>query len=178
MNAQITLFKNVFGECKYLNTSPCLQKTSYQTTTSPLFGIFDEKDEAPVLVVDINNEHQLKVKNPANGAVCIIKTDKCLFTDETKKCDCILFNNNKLFFVEIKDSNNKSVARRKAAEQLGVSIELLVQNNIDLTQYETKAIICFKSGATRPTQPSLNTKRAIFLETYNISLEEGNLIEF
>lgn len=176
MNPQI--LKDALGDCKRINTSTCLIKSSYEIISEPIFFVFDDKNEDPVQIVAEEDYFQLTVVNENNKEVCLVKTDKCLFTDEHKKCDCILFNQSKCFFVEIKDAKTRSSKRRTAVSQLGCTIEVLRDNNIDFSGHETKAIICFKSGITRPTKPSLNTQRAVFLAKYRISLEEGNQIEF
>ena len=178
MNEIIQFLINAFGECKRVATSLCQNKTSYEITTSSNFFIFDDKDEQPVRIVNKNNYHQLKVKNEKQNEICLIKTDKCLFTNQHKKCDCILFNNSKFFLIEISEAGNRKMKRQKAVLQLGETINKLSGINFDLSTYVTKAIICFKSGETRPTRPSFNSKRAQFLRVYKVSLEEGNEIVF
>lgn len=180
MNQLILNLKAAFGECKRNHSSICPSGTSFEIIDSRKFFVFDDRmdDANPVKIVDSDSSYQLTVENKNNTPICLIKTDKCLFTDEHKKCDCILFNTEKYFFVEISDAKNKAVKRRKAVKQLAITLELYKQSNIDLTMHDLKAIICFRNGQTRPTQPSRNTMRAIFLEDHNVSLEEGNLISF
>ncbi|NOT52127.1 MAG: hypothetical protein HOP10_12715 [Chitinophagaceae bacterium] len=183
MNEFIISLKNALGDCKRLDTSNCISGTSYEIITHRLFCVFDDRSEdQPVRVVKKREDHQLKVsnRNKEENEICVLKTDKCLFTQDHKKCDCILFNKYKCFFVEISETSNgrRNSKRNDAVEQLGYTINLLREYNIDLNGLETKAIICFKMGAIRPTQPSLNTKRALFLEQYKVSLEEGNHISF
>lgn len=172
-----------FGNCKRIDTSACLTKSSFEFISKRIFYLYDDRtNELPVRIVDKVADYQLTVsnRNKYDNDICIVKTDKCLFTDRQKKCDCILFNKDKLFFVEISEagSGNRSNKRRDAVEQLGDTIKVLKANNIDFSTHDTKAIICFKNGSIRPTQPSLNTMRAIFTELHNVSLEEGNAIEF
>lgn len=142
----------------------------------------DDNNESthPVRIVNACDIHQLKVKNADKTDICLIKTDKCLFTDEHKKCDCILFNKNKFFLVEISEcsTGNKGNKRDKAIKQLGDTIEMLQESGIDLSDYESTAIICFKSGKTRPIQTSFTTKQALFNEQYKIKLGETNFISF
>jgi len=86
----------------------------------------------------------------------------------------------KIFFVEISNSSSGSRSRKRndAIAQLSSTIDKIFENNIDISNYDSKAIICFVSGETRTTQSSNNTKKAIFLEKYNTHLEEGNEIIF
>ena len=172
--------KEVFGDCKRAGTSKCRLNSSYETVSLSNFFVFDDEDQEPVNILIDKGEAQLIVNNENKEDICLVKTDKCLFSDEHKKCDCILFSNNKVFLVEIKSSapGNRGSKRREAVIQLGYTIQLLKDNSITLDAHETKAVICFKSGQIRPTQPSLNSQRAVFLEKHNISLEEGNEIIF
>ena len=176
----VELFKKALGDCKRADVSKCQSRTPYEIVQNSTFCVFDEKNEEPIRIVTGNDEYQLIVRNHNREKICVVKTDKCLFADDHKKCDCIIFNKNTIYLVEIKSSSPgaKSSKRQRAIIQLGDTIKLLLDNNIDLLKYQTKAIICFKEGKTRPTQPSLNTQRAVFFNEYKISLEEGNEIIF
>jgi hypothetical protein len=183
MKALLVSLQQLFGDCKRLDTSECSMRSSYEIITFRTFYVYDERNtQQPVRIVKKNEDYQLIVNNrhQTENEVCLIKTDKCLFTDQHKKCDCILFSKNKFFFIEISEagSGNRGKKRKDAVEQLAATIEAIRNSNIDLSNYELKAVICFKGGEIRPTQPSLNTKRALFLEHYNIDLEEGNEIFF
>ncbi|MBK8610899.1 MAG: hypothetical protein IPL84_13405 [Chitinophagaceae bacterium] len=181
MNEQILALKNALGDCHRTRTSICLEKTSYEVTTSGYFFIMDDRHnepDEPVKIVSDAYEYQLTVINNQGHPICLVKTDKCLFTDAHKKCDCILFGNNKFFLVEISETGKKNAKRKDAVEQLTTTIDILLNHNIDLSGYEKKAIICFKNTNTNPTRPSSNSMREVFREKYNISLEEGEEIEF
>lgn len=175
--------KDAFGDCKYLatpNCDNCEVKSSYQDVDLPEFYVFDSKEVEPVQLAEKADDYQLAVKNNTEERVVLIKLDNCLLTNETKKCDCVLLNSKKCFFVEIKDSSSgaRSSNRRKAVEQLGITIELFKDNEIDISKHDAKAVICFKNSNTRPTQASNNAKKAVFLASYNIDLVEGNEIIF
>jgi len=169
-----------FGDCKRPASSLCPVNTSFEYPEGYSFYVYDNEDNQPISIVESSQDYHLTVRNHTNSPVCIVKTDKCLFTDEHKKCDCILFDAKNLFFVEMKNSaiGSRSANRKKAAIQLGDTIQLFENNNIDFKKHTAKAIICFKTNNTYPTQPSRNTLRAVFLEKYGVSLEEGNEIEF
>ncbi|MBL7696133.1 MAG: hypothetical protein JNK91_14885 [Ferruginibacter sp.] len=182
MNALIESIKRAFGDCKRAGSSSCGYKSSYEVTTLGFFCIYDnthdEDSGDPVKIVPSVENHQLRVKNDDQKPICLIKTDKCLFTDEHKKCDCIILSNDQCFFVEISDSTNRHRKRNDAVEQLSTTIDILNERGINLSNYQKRAIICFKSGKTRPTQTSFNTKQALFNDKYKIRLEEGNFIVF
>lgn len=173
------VLRNVFGDCKHLMTSVCKNKSSFEIINDAIFFISDRRESQPVEVVN-STEYELTVKNQSKEYVCLVKTDKCLFTDTYSKCDCILFNDIKFFLVEIKNSNagKRNSKRNRAVEQLSATMELLIQNNISIRKFDARAVICFKRNDRHPVRASMNSQRAVFLEKYGISLEEGNLIEF
>lgn len=170
--------KKSLGECKFALTSICEDKSSYETIYAERFHICDNpNDERPVKIV-FNGKYQLTVLNPQLTEVVLVKTDHCLLKKDIKKCDCVLYSDDKLFFIEIKSSGNRGVRRRGAVEQLGSTIEIFLQAGINLSGREVKAIICFESDLTKPTSASANTRRAMFSDKYATSLEEGNEIIF
>ncbi|MCP9753194.1 hypothetical protein [Ferruginibacter sp. HRS2-29] len=180
MNNLIDTLKIALGECKRIDTSVCLYKTSYEIIDKNFFFIADNKSEPeePVRVVSDNENYQLRVQNRNRKSICLIKTDNCLFGDDHKKSDCILFSDDQFCLVEISESGQRNQKRNDAVEQLGSTIEILKNNDINLRQFQARAIICFKSGRTKPVQASFNTQRASFLKKYRVNLEEGNFISF
>ena len=105
----VASLKLALGDCRRLNNSKCALRTSYEMISDVMFYIFDEKDDEPVRILLAKGESQLTVINGSHEDICIVKTDKCLFTDEIKKCDCILFNSSKAYLVEIKDGRKKII---------------------------------------------------------------------
>jgi hypothetical protein len=93
--------KVAFGDCKYVSCA-CNTRSSYLNISRPEIFIYDEKDENPIQITESDQPFQLKVLNPNSQEICIIKTDHCLFTDQTKKCDCVIFDTSLCYFVEIK----------------------------------------------------------------------------
>jgi|GEM_PF-1685942 hypothetical protein len=183
MKNLISSLQHIFGDCKRPNSSNCLVKSSYETITQRQFFIFDDsKNQEPVRIVGKRNSYQLVVNNrhKENNEICLIKTDKCLFTDKFKKCDCILFNHNKIFFVEISEASmsGRNKKRNEAVIQLSTTIQLFNDNNIDLSFYEAYALICIKRTEPRIPQSSLNSKKEVFREKYQIDLVEGEEISF
>ncbi len=172
--------KSKFGDCKFQEIKPC--SGSYENHIHEEFCIFDPPNELnePVKVVTVNDEHQLKVTNNSGKDIYLVKTDKCLFPSTISKCDCLLFNENVIYFIEIKSVGVKSRGeqRRVAAGQLGATIELFRNENIDLSNFAAHAITCFKSVNDHPVSASKLTLRATFKERYSIDLKEGNKIEF
>ena len=175
-----TALKSAFGECTRAEVSKCRVASAYETTNLANFYVLDREGQEPVALLLEKGASQLEVKNGRGTSICLVKTDKCLFTDEHKKCDCILFNDAKIFLVEIKSGSlrTKSNKRRLAIVQLGDTVKLLQDKHLLPSPHDVRAVICFTGGQTRPIQPSLNSRRAYFLEDHHVSLEEGNMIEF
>lgn len=173
-----------FGNCKRLATSPCAIASSYEFRQEPTFYVYDELNDHlnyPVRVVTENEYYQLTVENNTDDGIWLVKSDKCLFTDEIQKCDCLVFNADKFFFVEIKTSSagGRNKKRQKAVEQLASTIKALIDAGIDFSGYqEVRAIICFKRNDVYPIRASFNTQRATFSDEFKISLDEGNLLTF
>ncbi|MFT3679710.1 MAG: hypothetical protein QM791_05530 [Ferruginibacter sp.] len=180
MKQLILSLKEQIGDCKRKETSACKLKSPFEIVSSKIFFVFDDirdEKEQPAQIVN-SGDYQLTVRNSDQKDICFIKTDKCLLTDDNKKCDCILFSEDQFFMIEISESRAKNAKRRDAIQQLGNTIEILRANKIDLKKYQTTAVICFKSGKNYPAEASLNTKRELFRSKYNVLLEEGNNIEF
>lgn len=176
MDQLLATFKAAFNDCK-CTTCECENKTAYEIVSYGTFFIYDEPNEQPVQIGQ-EGVYQLLVRNQNKKGVCVIKVDKCLFTDEHKKCDCILFNNDSFFLVEIKDAKNKQKSRCIAITQLASTLDILKENSVNCTKYNAKAVICFRLPKTRPIQTSFNTQRAIFFSTYKVDLFEGNEVVF
>ncbi len=178
----LDILKLQFGDCKFVRNSQCLSKSSYINTANTEFYIYDppNEDQQPIRIVETGDDYQLIVNNYSNEEISIVKTDKCLFPNNVLICDCILFNNNKFYLVEIKSSgkSTRSQQRHRAVEQLGATIESLTNNAVPLSRLDCKAVICFKLINEHPIQAARLSKRAEFLAKYKISLEEGNKIEF
>jgi hypothetical protein len=174
------LLREKFGDCKFINTSTCRANSSFEFINHIEFYIFDPIENQPVRLANKLEPYQLTVLNSKASEISLVKTDKCLFTDDYSKCDCLIFNDEKFFLIEIKNSStgSRGVKRKTAVDQLSATLNTLIENNINLNKHSTKAIICFKNNRLYPVKASFNTQRAMFMEKYNVSLEEGNVIEF
>jgi hypothetical protein len=173
--------EKAFGNCKYPHECTCTVKSSFEITSASRFYIFDEAGrECPVKIVSEGDDWQLQVSNPAATEICLVKTDDCLLDDSTKKCDCILFTATKCFLAEIKTVSRsvKNKRRKDAREQLGTTIRLLRGKNIEPTDYNTTAVICFKNNRPIIVNAASNSAKAGFLAEFGIMLEEKNTIEF
>src|ERR1039458_3342783 len=131
--------KEKLGDCKFSDSSLCENKSSYHIINETEFYIFDAEDLQPVRIVR-NGDYQLTVNNSSDSDICLVKTDRCLINEEgQKKYDCVLFNNRKTYFVEIKGSSTgtRKDKRNKAIQQLGNTIEYFETKGVILNKDET-----------------------------------------
>lgn len=170
--------KSALGNCKFAQRCTCEHKTPYVSTNKATFFIHDPAEKQPVVVHFNNGPYEMIVYNNNKSEVTVIKTDNCLLSEDTQKCDCIVLNDTTMYLVEIKDAKDRATARNNAISQLEATIEVLIANGIQVGKIGAKAIICFKQGKTKPTNASQNSKAAIFRSKYKVSLEEGNAIFF
>lgn len=178
----IEKIKDAFGECKNQLKCDCLVKSSYETYKSKKLFIYDDpnNNEQPIKLVDEKSEHQLIVENLNEKDVIVIKNDNCLSEEikRIRKCDCILTDDEKIFFVEIKDTKlrGRGNARDEAVEQLAFSLSSF-KEKILFDEFENCfAVICFKSKSEYPITSRNNNLKEFFREKYNTQFSEGNLI--
>lgn len=76
-------------------------------------------------IISSENDYHLSILNPTNQNISFLKIDKCVYDDsDDEKCDCLVPNEDLIYFAEIKELENfdshskKSKKRRKAADQL------------------------------------------------------------
>jgi len=129
----------------------------------------------------INQKGQFKVLNTSKKEIGFIAVDKCIFFDDDKhkKSDCIVFDDETICFIEIKDCKVKQRSNRKhdAKLQLKATIEIF-KNKIDLKK-KIEAYLCIGYSPTRPSiLASSMTTRAEFEEELDTSLFEGCQKEF
>jgi len=153
--------------------------------------VFDPSGENPVIIHDGSNPEllkQLRVANQ-NGQYYFIAVDFCLTIDNTHflkpngnmadKCDCIIYNSNVLYFIEIKDRKKKAVpvAINEALKQIEKTITVFQNIGIDFIGTRQK-VVAFTARRQFNNEPfsfsaSKGSKKAYFKQTYNIELEDS-----
>ncbi|MBK9391740.1 MAG: hypothetical protein IPN68_16695 [Bacteroidetes bacterium] len=94
----VNFLKKTLGECKRAD-SICENSTSYETVSLTEFFVIDGASGHPVRISKDENDNHLTVTNSKSSTLTLIKVDSCLIHgNKEKKCDCILFNNKKIFF--------------------------------------------------------------------------------
>lgn len=156
--------------------SNCLQEVN-----NTLIEVFDCYDCSPALQRSYikTQEDQpvhFELSNPSSSNLTFAALDNCILKSvDLPRCDFVIGNFQKLYFVEIKQAktNQRSRAKTDAARQLGSSLSLF-RNKIDLSNSELVAVICLDAKQVRPlTSATSIQKRVAFKDDYNADLMEG-----
>ena len=147
--------KQNLGDCKFKDKCVCLNNSAYEICTEEEFFIFDPVGEIPSKIVTSNEEYHLAVKNKLKKEIVFVKSDWCLIKEE-RKCDTILFDNEKVYFVELKKVKLKgrSEAKKDAVAQIESTLKKLNDNKVNYTLLNSFAVICFKSNNIYPIRAS------------------------
>lgn len=161
------------------------QNNCHKIINDDYFELLDCKDKECELVCENKSEYNFKVYNDKKIDINFVPIDKCIFTDgDGKKCDCLLYTDNELSFIEIKNPSNtdhgskqRKNLKRIAVEQLENTIKEF-KNIINLDSYSFKNIEAILSLSWKPSRPLIScnktNKRVEFYETYGVDLIEGN----
>ena len=87
------------------------------------FFIQDGNDQEPSFIVE--NKGEFEVINNTNLPIKFLKTDACVSSsNDDKRCDCTIYNDNTFCFVELKNSKrtNWKIHRETAEKQLKATI--------------------------------------------------------
>jgi len=134
---------------------------------------FIKTDENEPVHFTLNNLHQANLTFAALDN-CILKAH------QQSRCDFIIGNFHKLYFVEIKQVNRgqRRLARTGATQQLHSSIAIL-KEKINLNDTEVIAVICLKAKQVHPLQSAKRVADIVaFRAYYNAELTEGQMHDF
>lgn len=154
--------------------SNCLTETN-----SSLIEVFDCYDCIPAkqrsyIKTEESQVVHFVLNNPTSANLVFAALDNCIMqSHELSRCDFVLGNFEKLYFVEIKQGGKRRQARSEAIQQLHSSISLF-RNKINLTNTELIAVINLKAREVHPLQNATRkAERVAFKENYNADLMEG-----
>jgi len=156
--------------------SACLTETN-----STLIELFDDYDALPVLQRSYIKTEQdqpvhFLIYNPSEANLVFAALDNCILkSKDISRCDFVIGNFEKLYFVEIKRVNKgqRRQARTSAIQQLQSSLSLF-KSKLNLTDTELIAVICLKAKQIHPLQTATRAAEMVaFKETYNANLMEG-----
>ena len=143
------------------------------------FEVYDCEEDKRCYLCEEDGD--FKVLNPSQKEIGFIAVDKCLFfdSDDFKKCDCIVFDEDTICFVEIKNCKPKRRKNHKpnAIKQLKATIEIF-QNKININK-KIEAYLCVGCSSTHPSRTaSSKNAQAEFLRDFNALLFDGCQKEF
>lgn len=142
--------------------------------------IFENTEIKQGVFVTVNQKYHLHVQKTSNRNLYFIQNDDCVMnSDDGKQCDYILFNDNTVFFCEIKATNkNLSKRRKEALKQIENTIKFYFKKELFINHERKNALITFDNKKTIAPQASKSTKRKEFKVKYDVNLDEGNYILF
>lgn len=136
-----------------------------------------------------SNDWDVKVEFDLNESVQFLKIDKCVYGDgHGKRCDCVVYNEDKSYFVEIKEledfgSHDKRKGKRKdAKKQLIATInDFKTMGTMDLTK--VTAVITLIPSLTERVPILIQTKDQEVIDDFLTkcgcpNIYEGNHIVF
>jgi len=149
----------------------------YKILGDTIYFLEDIKD-APTNFKTEAEYWNLSLENNLSKNILLLENEFSVMKNEnSKKCDWVFFENNKLYFVESKDVKYKqrNKERKDATKQLIASIEFY-KSKLDLTSITIFSQICFKSNSR--IIKAGNQARKVLFKQYNSEFTEGNYIIF
>jgi hypothetical protein len=104
--------------------------------------------------------------NPDRATLVFTALDNCLFTSaDVARCDFMIGNEEKMFFVEIKNSNasKRRQRRRQAIDQLDSTLTIM-RNAIDLSNTELFAVVSLGTKIVHPVQTAERANKLILFK--------------
>jgi hypothetical protein len=154
--------------------SNCLVETN--NILIEVFDCYDCVQQRCFIKTEEGQPVHFVLNNPLKEDLVFAALDNCIFqSHELSRCDFLLGNFKKLYFVEIKQTNRgqRRAARTNAIQQLHSSISLF-REKLNLTNTELVAVICLKAKQVHPLQSATRTAEMVaFKENYNADLMEG-----
>lgn len=155
-------------------------------TNDILIEIFDCYNCIPALQRSyIKTQHgepvHFTLNNPLASDLVFAAIDNCILQpNDPSRCDFVIGNFQKLYFVEIKQvkKSQRAAARNTAIGQLHASISLL-RGRINLQNTNLIAVICLKAKQAYPLQNAKKIADAVAFKTnFNANLMEGQIHTF
>ncbi len=174
----INVLRDAFGVDE---NSVCLIETN-----SACIQVYDCYDCIPAqqrsyIKTRVEEPVHFTLHNPNTINLCFAALDNCLLNPrDPARCDFIIGNARKLYFVEIKNTitNQKRAARKSAIIQLDAAIEN-VKNKTDLTDMVLIAVTCLKGKQALPLQNATRVAEIVkFKDRHNAILMEGHTDTF
>ena len=170
----INILRKAFGVDK---NSTCLSDTN--STCIQIYDCYDCIPAAQRSYIKTREDEPVHFTlfNPKAVNLCFAALDNCLLNSkDPARCDFIIGNTQKLYFVEIKNTNTsqKRAARKSAINQLDSAIEN-VKNKTNLNDIILIAVTCFGGKQVFPLQNATRIAEIVrFKNRHNALLMEGH----
>lgn len=153
---------------------PQIEVECLTTITSKHTFVFES--ESPIFVSDKEKYH-LHIENKTNVEFYFIQNDDCVMkTVKGGQCDYVIFNNQSIYFTEVKVAKGNLANHRKEAYSQLENTFKYYSNLIDFRFINNlNALVCFPNKR-RIVKPSTSTKRKEFKIKYRLNLVESNYI--
>ncbi|MEM7539442.1 MAG: hypothetical protein AAF639_45215 [Chloroflexota bacterium] len=128
-----------------------------------------------------------KITNNKCKSIHLLAVDACFFhsSDEKKRCDCLIFDNYTLCFVELKTNARRHRATKRlkgVRNQIAASIQFfkthILSDSRVVDKYELEAYVVMKDNVYPRSRPSHQATLLDFLEQYGVELFEQNTKSF
>ncbi|MEL1239706.1 hypothetical protein [Flavobacterium flavipallidum] len=165
-------FEELLANFPYLEKDVC-----YKTLENSIYYLEEIKDST----VQFKSEEEywnLCLENENLKKILFLENENSIMKNEdSKKCDWVLFEGDKLYFIESKDvkPRNRRKERNDATKQLIATIEFY-KSKMKLDSITIYAQICFQSKSK--TIKAGDQARKVLFKQYNSDFSEGNLIKF
>lgn len=154
-----------------------IKDVCYKTLEDSIYYLEEIKDS----IVQLKTKEEywnLCLENENLKEILFLENENSIMKNEvSKKCDWVIFENSKLYFIESKDvkprSRNKE--RNDAIKQLITTIEFY-KSKIDLDSISIFSQVCFQSKS-RVIKAGDQARKVLFKQ-YNSEFSEGNYISF
>ena len=156
-----------------IETNNCME-----VLTQKEFEIYDCEEEKRCYIA--TEYGQFKVINSLEKEITFLAIDKCIFfdSDKFKKCDCVIFDEDTICFIEIKACKIKQRKSNKktAITQLRSTIEIF-KEKLDIEK-KIEAYLCIGINPEHPPRASTSDKVLEFEEELDTQLFDGCQKEF
>jgi len=157
---------------------PDLQKdVCYKILENSVYYLEEVKDS----ITQFRSEEEywnLCLENDNLIEILLLENEQSIMKNEdSKKCDWVLFENDKLYLIESKDvkPRNRRKERNDATKQLIATIEFY-KSKIELDSISIFSQICFQSKSK--IVKTGDQARKVLFKQYNSEFSESNLIKF
>jgi hypothetical protein len=159
------------SNCFFTHTNARLQIRDQDVHNTPC--VFEECAE--------ETDEIFRIDNPSEKVICFLAVDQCILgNDGSKRCDCVVFDEHCLCFVELKLNVTKARQgadrSKEAREQLAHTITYFKDLGYLIDKHELEAYIAMRSYVY-PRSSNRNVREKFFMDN-GVPLFEQNWKKF